>query len=450
MPTDLAGDHSIPYLIVGALVFLAELLSFLKRHTQRQQNRHELISAAAASLIFVGVVTMALAKWVDYTTRASEVSVSSDFTQDYLAGRALSQGTAIYGPEFRKASLGIFPFPTDNYHPPFNALVFLPFSYLPYAWAFQIWSALSLAAYVATVVALLKAYGLYREPWWRISAFLLLWEPFTASVGLGQISALLAFVIIVGFLLLRNGWEKIAGALFAFAMLVKLFPGFLLLYLLLQRRWSAIYSFLMVSLTGILLTVATVGMDSVRYYVNSIIRTQHSTYADFPTNISIEGLLRTLFEATPYVRPLVAIPDYLPQLIWLANGSLVAFVLYLGARRRHSKNVDDLFSLMCISMLLVSPITWNHTCIVVLLPIFILLRDAILGAGRDNAYVAAIVLVLFSLPFFPIVNNVIGHYFPQPAPWHVLIVIKTGFWSLLLLWLVFSRRIVVSCEKLRR
>src|SRR3954451_6042818 len=83
-------------------------------------------------------LTMALrAQW-------SMLLVPSDFTNDWVSARALLSGRSIYsnftgidlGPPGRASADSI-----RNYHPPFNAVMFLPLAPLPHTPAALLWTA---------------------------------------------------------------------------------------------------------------------------------------------------------------------------------------------------------------------------------------------------------------------------------------------------------------------
>ena len=54
-----------------------------------------------------------------------------DFSQDYVAAYALRNGLSIYGPHITEM-VARYTEGLSNFHPPINALLFLPFTFLPY------------------------------------------------------------------------------------------------------------------------------------------------------------------------------------------------------------------------------------------------------------------------------------------------------------------------------
>ena len=66
-------------------------------------------------------------------------NVGSDFVQDYIASYSLRNGRLLYGEDITELSKEMLGFGgIENYHPPFNALLFLPFSFLTYQTAYVV------------------------------------------------------------------------------------------------------------------------------------------------------------------------------------------------------------------------------------------------------------------------------------------------------------------------
>ncbi|HEY7217490.1 MAG TPA: glycosyltransferase family 87 protein [Candidatus Binatia bacterium] len=158
-------------------------------------------------------------------------------TQDYLAAYALRTGQRLYGDTIWARSLNFFDFAVmQNFHPPTNAVFFAPFSYLSFGHALVIWNLLSLIAYIGLIVLLLRLYGLATFWGVHLSALLLLWKPFAATIGHGQSSVVITFFLVAGLAFLKSDSQRLAGGALAIATLIKLFPGFLLLYLIVKRK----------------------------------------------------------------------------------------------------------------------------------------------------------------------------------------------------------------------
>jgi Glycosyltransferase family 87 len=409
-------------------------------HFEMVRGRRSLWRNGIVLLLFVVSITIGTMTWVDLTLGGS--LINTDFTQDYLAGYALRHDISIYGPSLKALSMRLFNFEAENYHPPFNALLFVPLSYLPYRQAFVVWSLFSLVSFGVLVVYSLRACGIDRYPWVPLSSMLLLWKPFTSSIWLGQLSVFLALLIVLGFGWLRREKENVAGLLFGFATLIKFFPALLLLYVVVERRWRCAAAWVATVALGLLLCLIVVGRDNWIYYIGQILPEQMRLFASFPFNLSIEGIARTIFGPTEYFTPARALPPGIVQaMVWIISGCFIVAACHLALRARPRASNADLFVLFCVTMLLASPLTWPHTCLMLVLALAMLLRDGGTHGQLGNLRVLIVVVALFSVPDPVVLTTLIEIYGANDVPWYVLVAAKTGSFALLTLWVTFWLRL---------
>ncbi len=106
-----------------------------------------------------------------------------DFTVFYTAGKMLREGRSaeLYDPRAQQAVQREFTNNSDlrrgplpYIHPPFEALVFLPLTFLPYGWAFSLWNLLSMGMLLEVALLLRRTLTSLREvPVWEwLLAFL--------------------------------------------------------------------------------------------------------------------------------------------------------------------------------------------------------------------------------------------------------------------------------------
>jgi hypothetical protein len=147
--------------------------------------------------------------------------------------------------------------------PPSVAFLVTPLTALPYDLAYAVWAVLTLAAFAAALVLCATSGGLWRwvgvvgalGPWWVMHA-----------VEVGQVVPLVAAGAVVGWRLLRDRRDVLAGLAFS-TLLLK--PNTALLVpvaLLFAARYRALAAWLgAVAVVG-LLTVAVLGPDGVAAY----------------------------------------------------------------------------------------------------------------------------------------------------------------------------------------
>jgi hypothetical protein len=120
-------------------------------------------------------------------------NVSSDFVQDYFAASSLIKGSSIYGEDIRNLENEMLGFNgPSNVHPPFNALLFLPFTIITYKKAFIIFGMISLILLLLINQLVVKDLELNGEWFLNFTCFTLCWYPFISCLGNGQSSMIIA------------------------------------------------------------------------------------------------------------------------------------------------------------------------------------------------------------------------------------------------------------------
>jgi len=425
--------------ILGGLIAAAEIVFLIWRKHRRGIVTNFTLPDALASVVFILATTLGLSRWVEYSLARS--TAASDFAQDYLAAYAFRHGIELYGAPFRALAMTLLQLENyDNFHTPFSALLFLPLSFLPYPTAFIFWNFLSLLLFVGLVVLLLRAYGLLTFRWLRLSTVLLLWEPFTANIFLGQISIALSAGVVVSFALLRAKKDILAGVCLGVATLVKLYPGLLLLYLVFQRRWRCLGVFVAMLFGGVAIMNVTIGTDTLLSYVQFVIPEHFRIYGSYPLNISIGSGIKTIFEPTEFSQPPIPVREIGQVLTVVIGGLLILAVSVFSYLHTEEKYADDVFSLFCIAMLLTSPITWYHSCILLVLPLTHMTRS-LAQETQASWRTLLLVLILCGVPNQELIDGFIAFTGTTQIPWYVVLGARTGLFGLILLYCFFWKRL---------
>ena len=173
-----------------------------------------------ATLLVLGLLVLI---WQVVLTSQSH----SDFCQDYIASLRLLQGQPPYQPLHLWPGYRACTMPIDyDIHPPFLMLFFAPLALLPKVPAFLIWGFLSLAAYLASGLLLLRALGWYSLR--GVALFVagsVLWEPLIEAEGIQNLGQVLLLLLVVAWLLERRGRAGWAGGMLGLATLMKLWPA---------------------------------------------------------------------------------------------------------------------------------------------------------------------------------------------------------------------------------
>ena len=309
-----------------------------------------------------------------------------DFFQEWASARNRFNDLPIYASHeiTLERYVGIRPNTADRYfiavnaHPPTSVLLAIPLAGLDFADALPLWNLLSLLALVASAALIVNQLDLPFSFWDLLPTLtiMLLCYPFQHQMVQGQLNLVLLLLITGAWAADRSGHPIVAGALVALATAIKLYPGFLFLYFVLRGRWRSVTAG---SLAFVLITAMTALVLGPQAYADYFLRVLPGTslWRGDWHNLSLSGLWFKLFDPRKQLPPIEVQPLlWSPVLAWLGAGcgaAALGTVLYrVVPRLRSPEDADLAFALCIIAMLLVSPITWDHYLLLLLLPIFIL------------------------------------------------------------------------------
>lgn len=398
-------------IIVAWLVFLGALLAAFRRPMLRIFAEVVVPKGAGpeAQLVYLLAGVVAVLAVVQYHVIAFLPRDPTDLPSFLLAARAMAAGQDFYDPEiiatFRDESMGneaVFPY----LYLPLYAVLLRPLALLPVSAGhavFLIFNALLWPVLIVLCLRLVDTSGPLRGP---LAALVLLLVPsFLPTIQTfhhGSPSLLVAVLIVAVFVLEREGRHRAAGVLLAFVVLIKIVPVIIIPYFILRRRtqmllWAA---GAMVALLG--LSVAVAGLGPHLHWLTEMVpglATRGSTGTFFepgchPENQSLTGILCKLLGASS------------PLMQWVpsAAGALVVIVAAIALWRRRNPVIDRLeASLIVVTILLVSTITWFHHMTIMLLPALTLIVVGASAPGIGRRIVLAcgiIVLIAVGFEFY--------------------------------------------------
>jgi hypothetical protein len=287
-------------------------------------------------------------------------------------------------------------------HPPFEALLFLPLTFLPYVPAYLLWTLLNVIMVAASLALLRKR---FVEIGNLSPAFLLLaaagFLPVASAIIQGQDSVLLLLLFVVALSSMENGNDPVAGGALA-AGLFKFHLVLPLVILLAARRWRILLGFAPVAalLGGV--SLAMVGWHGAVGYAKLLLRLENTgaggaiVGADMP---NLRGIIWSLAGAHGG-----------PSLMPLTIACSVAVLLIAGWRIGPIRDsVRFAFALATVSTILVSYHTLTYD-LSLLLPVALLLFAAPGPTSSSPSQADTVLLVLLYLaplfePLWPRVNQ---------------------------------------------
>jgi hypothetical protein len=372
-----------------------------------------------------------------------------DFYQEWLSARNLLSARRVYAPVRESFAvhtghdLTAAPLVWDrNVHPPSSVLLAVPFALLEYPQAFLAWNIASLAALAASVWLVVRGLGVPWHPGLILPAtcLLLTCEPLRHSLFQGQLNLVLLVLLTGAWFADRRGRPVLAGGLVGTATAIKLFPAFFLAYFVFRRDGRAVVSAV---LTLVLVTAATLlccGRQPFDDYAREVLPTATLWRGSF-TNCSLTALWCKLFAPTGHHGPVQAAPGG----VWLATvmtlGTL-AVVLGAVARKcwtaRSHADADAAFALAVVGMLLVSPVTWDHYFVLLLLPLVVAGRHVRGRTAARAVYLAATGLIWLPTIRLSMALCPDALAAATATPLHTLAVLSLPCYALLALFIVLA------------
>lgn len=338
----------------------------------------------------------------------------ADFTSFYGAGKTIRLGHATrlydaaeqwtvqqtFAPrvEIRKG-------PLPYLRPPFEALLFVPLTFLPYSAAYLLWFAFNLCVVIAAALVLRREIPFFQGwPPWLLPLLALAFTPVFLALLQGQDCILLLLLYCLAFVALERDADILAGCVLGLGLFKPhlVLPFVLLLWL--QSRKKVLIGLLAVGLALFLVSLAMVGWPVLLHYPAGIWWLEQHTQLglvppDNTPNIRglIEGFLSGSFPhwATTALIAVISIALFL----WAAMQKKAAMGSIAGIRTL-------VFCQALVVTFLVSYHAFAYDLSVMLLPIGLLLAqfwtEQRQPAKWDSlAFLGPMAILLFG-PVYPI------------------------------------------------
>jgi alpha-1,2-mannosyltransferase len=240
---------------------------------------------------------------------------------------------------------GVLPFT----YSPFAAVLFTPLHPLGVTGARWVFTLGSLVSYLVVVTA---CGWRLRLPWRHLALVALLGlalEPFVRTVLLGQVNLYLMAAVVIDCLIIRSSRR---GWLVGLAAGIKVVPGVLVLWFVLQRDWRSALRAACGFLVTVVIGAVVAPQDSLRYWGGGLFGISHwgpAAVVDGKNQSLVGQLTRVSQNPSPLL---------VTELVLFAAGLALATV----AARRLLREGDDVAALTAIAMggLLASPLSWTH------------------------------------------------------------------------------------------
>jgi alpha-1,2-mannosyltransferase len=331
----------------------------------------------------------------------------TDFTIYTAVGQAILDGKDIYEAENPRG--------WHYNNAPVFGLLFVPFAMLPVFWAALIWYLLSV---VVVVFAVYFSVQMVRQSakterdvmWLYILPPLLLMWPLMSALARGQMTPLLFGLVMAGVFCQSRGKEWLGGGFLAGAILMKIFPVFLLPYYVWKKRWRFIAATMLFVALGIFVVPTPfLGWDrNMTFHKEwaSILhrpafeqgKSQDPRFGelispDLVRNQSLQAVLKRVTHLA-YSEKIAA-----------GIGVVMAILMILVALQAGKDDRWLLLSTAIAWALLMSPVSWSHYFMLLLLPVAALVIEGVAVENTKKRRVARGVLIGFALLAVPFAGS---------------------------------------------
>ncbi len=342
----------------------------------------------------------------------------NDFPQDYIAGRQLLAGKSVYPSHFADIYTSLLSINASkqtnvyqriehlNPHPPFTAMLLFPLWFLSFHHAAFLWGFITILCMFLSIFLLIKSEDISLLYFPFIALFVLAWPPFQSNLYFGQISVLVTLFVTTGWYFLKKRRENMSGIFIALATMLKFYPGLLIVYFLVTKRWKAFRSSIIIAGVIIILTLIVTRNDFLYLIFNVMPRDIKYWQADM-MNSSLNGFFSKLFlpmltsnttAFTLFISPLMK------NLLFYTAAVLLLFYSVLYVKRYYHNN-DLGFSLFLILSLVLSPLCWDHFFTLLLISFVILIKEIIKINNNYEITIFIISLLLISIDEYSVYFN---------------------------------------------
>ncbi len=341
-----------------------------------------------------------------------------DLREIYSAALAYQRGdqATIYheGPAEQTDRTGIDPGRPLNFgytQPPILAAMLAPVAVrIPFDSFNEAFLFLDVFAYAGGLLIALRA---WRPGWCRplaytgLLALVLLSTPFQSAEWLNQIQMIVVLLIVSALMFEQRGWNGLAGAAAAVAIMLKVSPAVILVAWLCAGRLRPILWTIGLGLVLALLNVVVCGLPLCLAFLARLSQLSQEVMVAL-NNQSLASFSFGRLHAASYLWRVYPMPA---DIVWIERASLLASaasIAFLAIRLRGEIRLRALTVFCLAASLVVVPLSWDHYSII--MPVLLLaLPPEWLGWQRSGHWrqkawllVAAAIVLLEVFPIAPI------------------------------------------------
>jgi len=300
----------------------------------------------------------------------------ADDFQDYLfAARQIATGGDPYAGFVRNHVPWDWSLSSGYLYPPAFAVTLIPLTWVSNDVAVRIWLFLIQAAVLASLLIIYRTIGRpSRVELLALVAVLTTFFPLANTVLAGTMNSLLLVLLTAAWACWLRRRDVGGGVLVGTAAVFKLFPAALLPYLAWRRHWKLLAAATVTGIAGLGLGLAVTSLDHNIYYFREMLP-HLAAGTGYRENQSLAGVAARICD--PNTANAGGGAGWCGRLIdWPAVLVLLAIVWRMTSRASRS-GLE--FALAVTALPLISSVTWSFPLVILILPIALLVRQALSG-----------------------------------------------------------------------
>jgi hypothetical protein len=290
-----------------------------------------------------------------------------------------------------------------NVNMPTTAFLFLPLAFFDHTSARIIWSIFNLIVLLITLTYLIKKLQ-FKSIWTPIIIIsFLCFQPLYANFAYGQVYILIFCLFVFAWFAYKSGREELLGFLLGLVFILKTAGIFLILLLLLKKKWRSLIWALATAVLMIIACLPRGGIDAWYSYFERLVNYSSHPSLSVTAYQTIHSFFHhfTIYDKQWNTEPLFNLPI-------LGNILTVIFSLVLlivTSIKTIKFNKSDLsFGTFVIAGIVISPASLDYHYVLILIPVVILFN----WLKQNSSKLIWIMFIIFYL--------LIAFYLPYTSP----------------------------------
>jgi hypothetical protein len=283
---------------------------------------------------------------------------------------------------------------------PTTALIFLPIANFDYKTAKTIWTIFNIL--LLTIVIGLIINRLKLEGVWLPLAFIILlaFQPLYANIAFGQVYIFIFFFFVLAWFAYESGNELLLGISIGLVFILKTAGIFLLILLVIKKKWRSLLWFLAVVVFLFTVTLPIFGIESWSAYLNKLLDYSSSPTLSVTAYQTIHSFFHHFFvlDGQWNPAPLINLPMLGKSMTIFFSMLILVITIIIAFKNKKS---DLVFGTFIIVGIILSPPSIDYHYMLMLIPILIIFNWLIKNPSSFLWVVFAIsfLLIAASIPY---------------------------------------------------